>query len=208
MEGSNLYTENDGLTMPEVGEWSKKKYSLVYEYDCLFSTGMKKNWQQRVYIDLFSGAGKARLRNSEKCVNTSALLSLLVKDKFDKYIFCDIDGNNIEALKTRVKAIHSEDNIVYLQGDANELASEIIENIPTPSTNNKTLSFCFVDPFSLNIKFDTIKKLSKYFMDFLMLHAFGMDGKRNIQIYAKENYKRIDYYLGLNDWRALDFKNK
>lgn len=202
MEDSILYSESDGLLLPEIGSWAIKKYSLVYEYNCLFSTGMKNKWETRVYIDLFSGPGKAIIKKQNKIVNTSALLSLLVKDKFDKYIFCDVSAENIEVLRKRVSTIHDKDNITYLVGDSNLLINEILKNIPKYSKSNKVLSFCFVDPFSLNIHFNTIKKLSNYYVDFLVLLALGMDANRNFYSeYIKNNSDRIDNFLGLNDWR-------
>jgi len=66
MNNSILYTEDDGLVLPEIGPWAIQKYSLVYEYNCLFSTGMKNKWETRVYIDLFSGAGKAQIKGQIK----------------------------------------------------------------------------------------------------------------------------------------------
>ena len=202
MENDILNSEIDGLLLPEIGPWAIKKYSLVYEYNCLFSTGMKNKWDTRVYIDLFSGPGKALVKKQNKIVNTSALLSLLVKDKFDKYIFCDVDPENIKALRQRVEKIHDIDNVTYLVGDCNKLTDKIIKYIPKYSKENKVLSFCFVDPFSLGIEFETIKRLSNYFMDFLVLLALGMDGNRNIyNEYIVNNSDRIDKFLGLKDWR-------
>jgi three-Cys-motif partner protein len=156
-----LYTVNDGLLLAPVGSWAITKYKLVYEYDRLFSTGMKKSWDTRVYIDLFSGPGKGIIEKQNKILSTSPILSLLVPDKFDRYIFCDIDKNIIETLKKRVDANHNIDNVSYLIGDSNKIVDQIINTLPEPSPQNRVLSFCFVDPFSLCIEFETIKKLSK-----------------------------------------------
>lgn len=201
MDEDILLAKDDGLSLPQIGNWALTKYGFVYEYNTLFSTGMKKKWDTRVYIDLFSGPGRAIIEKQNKIVNTSPILSLLVNDKYDRYIFCDRDEENISALKARVNAIHGIDNVSYLVGDCNLLTEQVVANIPKPSKDNTVLSFCFVDPFSLCINFDTIEKLSKYFMDFLVLLAFGMDGKRNIGLYIEENHKRIDNFLGLQDWR-------
>ena len=198
-----LHTTDDGLLLAPIRSWAITKYKLVYEYDRLFSTGMKKSWETRVYIDLFSGPGKGIIEKQNKILNASPILSLLVPDKFDKYIFCDVDVKCIEALKIRVNAIHNIDNVSFIVGDSNSNNSlnQIISTLPKHSPKNRVLSFCFVDPFSLSIEFETIKKLSNYFMDFLVLLAFGMDSKRNINIYVDDNHDRIDKFLGLKDWR-------
>ena len=196
-----LFTKDDGLPLATVRSWAIKKYNLVYEYDSLFSKGMKNRWDTRVYIDLCSGPGRGIIKKENKILNTSPILSLLVPDKFDKYIFCHINKAYIDALRERVTAIHAVNNVTYLVGDSNKLVDQIIQSIPKPSPENSVLTFCFVDPFSLIIEFETIKRLSKYFMDFLVLLAFGMDGKRNIKLYIDENHERIDNFLSLNDWR-------
>jgi len=50
----NLRVDDDGLMTPAVGGWAETKYRLLVLYDELFLTGMKKKWDQRVYIDLYA----------------------------------------------------------------------------------------------------------------------------------------------------------
>lgn len=57
-----LSAESDGLACPDVGSWAEIKYRLLALYDELFSTGMKNKWNQRVYVDLYAGAGTAIFR--------------------------------------------------------------------------------------------------------------------------------------------------
>lgn len=66
MSGSQNIIEDDGLICPEVGSWAEEKYRLLALYDELFSTGMKYKWDQRVYIDLYAGAGYGRIKGSKK----------------------------------------------------------------------------------------------------------------------------------------------
>ena len=96
------YLIDDGLQTPKVGPWAEEKYSLVRLYNELFSTGMKKIWDKRVYIDLFSGPGRARIRGVEKIISSSPLIALGVKDTYDAYVFCDEQRENIESLRTRI----------------------------------------------------------------------------------------------------------
>ncbi len=201
MSINTLIAEEDNLIIPTVGNWAETKYDLIFNYNSLFSTGMKKLWRKRVYIDLYSGSGKAKIRNTDKIVYTSPLLAMKVKDPFDKYIFCDIDEKNIESLRARIKKEHSKADVVYVVGDCNEHIDKIIQEIPPYSKENTVLSFCFIDPYSLKLSFDTLKRLSDFRMDFLILLALCMDGKRNINLYIDENHDRIDKFLGLSDWR-------
>jgi hypothetical protein len=64
------------------------------------------------------------------------------------------------------------------------------------------LSLCFVDPFDFGINFETIKRLSIYYIDFLVLLAVGMDANRNYEHYVDGGASdKIDVALGNTMWR-------
>src|ERR1700722_2229255 len=99
-----LVAKDDGLYCGEsVGPWVEDKHRLVALYETLFSTGMKRKWDVRVYVDLFAGPGIVRVRETGKLLFGSPFLALQVKDPFDKYIFCEKNPLSIEALTARVK---------------------------------------------------------------------------------------------------------
>ena len=85
------YLDDDELLTPEVGPWAEEKYKYVSYYNKLFSTSMKDRWDCRTYIDLFAGAGRSRIRRTNKILAGSPLLALGVPDQYDKYIFCERD---------------------------------------------------------------------------------------------------------------------
>lgn len=193
------YTTDDGLETPEVGAWAERKYKLVHMYDELFATGMKNKWT-RIYIDLFAGAGKARVRNTNRILLGSPLLAINIPDRYDKYIFCEKDSRLLDSLKRRVAHSYPEVQPEFVGGDCNNKVGEIIGHIPVPSPTNKVLTFCFVDPFSLDIEFQTIKRLASRFIDFLILLAFS-DANRNAGTYIRTNSERLDRLLGKTAWR-------
>ena len=193
---------DDGLYYEDnVGAWVEDKYRLVSLYEALFSTGMKRKWEKRVYIDLFSGPGLIRLRGTTRFLWSSPLLALQVKDPFDKYVFCESDTTALDALRRRVETYFPQADVCYVSGDCNEKAEEICSKIPTPSRDTKVLSFCFVDPYDLSVKFSTIRKIAEKFVDFLTLLVLGMDANRNLQHYLAPSNEKIDEFLGLPDWR-------
>jgi uncharacterized protein len=63
------------------------------------------------------------------------------------------------------------------------------------------LTFCFIDPFDISIKFSTVKRLSSYFIDFLILLALHVDANRNVEHYFNSRNSKVDEFLGLPDWR-------
>lgn len=202
-----INVEDDGLIIPEVGAWGEKKYKLVGGYCDIFTTGMRYKWGKLVYIDLFSGSGYARIKDTNKIVKSSALISLSIPNKFDKYIFCEADEDKLNALKSRVKREFPNIDVEYVLGDSNENISKIVSIVPKHTDTQGILRFCFVDPFSLNLKFETIDKLSRVGkIDFLILLALLMDANRNFVYYVEENSKKIDDFIGDTNWR-IPFKN-
>ena len=197
-----LIAKDDGLYCGDpVGAWVEDKHRLVALYETLFSTVMKRKWDVRVYVDLFAGPGVVRVRETDKFLFGSPFLALQVKDPFDKYIFCEKNPQSIEALTARVKKYFPSADVSFISGDCNEKAEEICNKIPLASQNYKVLSFCFVDPYDLSVKFSTISKIAARFVDFLMLLALYMDANRNLSHYLDSTNRKIDEFVGLADWR-------
>ena len=197
----NLFVENDGLSCPDVGSWAETKYRLLALYDELFSTGMKNKWDQRVYIDLYAGAGYARVKGTAKILKGSPILALTVTHPFDKYIFCEENVELLDALKARVTRLSPQAQAVYIQGSCDAQIEQICKEIPKGSSSNKVLSLCLVDPFDFGIKFETLRKLSGVYIDFVVLLAIGMDASRNYDHYVDGNSPKIDEALGNTEWR-------
>jgi three-Cys-motif partner protein len=134
----------DGLITPEVGLWAETKYRLFSLYDVLFSSGMRHKWDQRVYIDLYAGAGISLIRGTKRLVYGSPLLALTVPHPFDKYIFCEKIRENLDALRLRTKRISPAANVQFVEGDCNVKIAEILAGIPVASARSSVLSLCLV----------------------------------------------------------------
>jgi three-Cys-motif partner protein len=199
---AEIIAEDDGLPCSEVGAWAEDKYTLVGLYDRLFSTGMKNKWPTRVYIDLYSGPGFVRVRGTNRMMVGSPLLALGVPDPFDKYIFCENVPELLSALQTRFSRLARGTDAAFIPGDCNERIEEICANIPAPSPRRGVLTFCFVDPFDISIKFSTVRRLSSYFIDFLILLALHVDANRNVEHYLDPRNPKVDEFLDLPDWRG------
>jgi three-Cys-motif partner protein len=201
-----LTVEDDGLFTPIVGDWAEEKYRLLWCYADLFATSMKKRWDARCYIDLFSGSGLAKIRGTNRIVQSSALLALQVTDPFDNYIFCDSDPRCISSLKERVARFNPASQCSFMNCNVNTSTAEIMANIPPHGRGRRVLSFCFVDPCKLkNIQFSVIRDLSSRYVDFL-IHIPAMDPKRSESIHLRKNSAMISDYLGTSSWREARLK--
>ena len=106
------------------------------------------------------------------------------------------------ALRARSRRLAPEANVSYIPGNCDAEIDEICGAIPPWSAENRVLSLCLADPFDFGIKFDTLKKLSRIYMDFVVLLAIGMDANRNYDHYVEGNSPKIDEALGNTEWRG------
>jgi len=200
MKNQTLTGEPDGFEMSEVGSHTEDKYDLVRLYCQLFSTGMKEKWRgKRTYVDLYAGPGKCRIKGKEKILLGSPLIALAVADPFDHYIFCEESAQRSADLSARVKGFANRD--VHLsQGNCDDKVEEICKLIPRDN-----LVLCFVDPYDIGFRFETIKRISMagYGVDFLFLLAFQMDAARgdNPKHYTNPENTKVDRMLGHSEWR-------
>jgi three-Cys-motif partner protein len=197
-----IEVKDDGLFIPEVRQWALEKYALVGGYGDIFTSGMHKKWNQLAYIDLFAGAGYARIKETGKIYKSSALIALSLPRPYTKYIFCEENDDCFEALQQRVKRDYPNADVKVIKGDSNQKINEVKSSLPKFSKGNTLLPFCFVDPYSLNLHFNTIRVLGETLMDFLILQALHMDGNRNFDTYyLSEENKKIELYLDDPSWR-------
>jgi three-Cys-motif partner protein len=201
-DGNDLYLD-DGLVLPEVGIWAKTKHEKIAYYAGLFATSMKNKWHCRVYLDLFSCAGKAIVKETGEVVPGSPLLSLGVRDPFDLYLFVEKDHENIDALRDRCRLIFPERNCRFIERDCNRHIADILKEMPSFTKEHTGLTFCFVDPYrACDLEFSTIKQLAdKRYMDFLVLIPSFMDINRNAATYIRSDNQVIDRFLGRTTWR-------
>ena len=130
----------------------------------------------------------------------SPLLALSVAEPFTRYIFCDKDERNIEALRARVERDFAWADARFVNAPGVGAVDEIISHLPRGTS---TLNFCFADPFDLEFDFRIVERLARgRKMDFLTLLAAQMDGQRNVANYLGPSNTRIERLLNEPDWRA------
>lgn len=193
----DISIEDDGLVIPEVGVWTKKKHHFLARYLQLFSTGMKNKWPQRIYLDLFAGAGYCKIRGTDEIVFGSPLIAATIRDPFTRIIACERDRSKTIALEARLKQ-HSSCDFQVVNGDANERIAQIVGHIPARGT----LCMTFADPYGLHFDFETARVLSRVRSDLVVLLADNMDALRNWSAYYDENpNSSLDRFLGDPAWR-------
>ncbi len=193
---------DDGLHLPEIKLHSLEKLQRHNYYARVFATAMRKKWPQLAYVGLYSGAGRARVVPEGEIVETTAMSVLRLPDPFTHYIFVDSDPDCVSALKQRV-AVVPRRNVQVIHGDVAATASTVRQALPSYGPGRGLLSFCFIDPFSTDFKFDVIRQLGDLRMDFLILLMLGWDARVNFTRYYEDTQStRIADLIDCPNWRA------
>lgn len=200
-----LSHDSDGLPSRCVGPWSRDKFFYLKRYCDIFNSGMKNMWPNRVFVDLFSGPGRCRVRPQGDFEDGSPLIAL--SHPFTHYFFIDISPCCTDALQQRISNTSSTavEKSRIIPGDANVCIDGLMSSIE--SIGPKTLGFAFVDPPGIELHFETLRKLSQNTrMDLLINFPLGMNIKRQLWHQRQKDpntESEFDRYFGTPDWRSL-----
>ena len=183
---------HDDLPVIVQGAWSADKLHFVRYFSTLFSSGMKKLWPNRAYVDLFAGPGRCVDRETKAEFDGSPLVALKCETPFTHLFFNDINPRFVDALTKRQERGHPEANVQYFNSDCNVAARQIAEQIP-PST----LTLVFIDPWNYELTFDGLAHLARRQATDLIVtfHVTAMKRAAHLEIEA------VDAFLGGRDWR-------
>jgi three-Cys-motif partner protein len=206
-----LLPEDDGLPARPSGKWVKEKLFYVKKYIDVFEIAMRnKSWRRRIYIDLFSGPGKCKIRRSEDYILGSPLLAIQTQHPFTDYFFVDLKQNNIDALQERCKASPiSKEALHFLVGDANIKVDEIAQQISDIDAKFITgllpcLNLAFLDPEGLELDWTTVETLARMKRMDLIIHYSQFGLTRNFEtFYNSPNENRADRFFGSKEWRKI-----
>lgn len=191
---------------------TEKKLRTVESYLSAFTTALKKQAFELVYVDACAGSGastskqernQARLLEVDDITKGSAIRALQIATPFDRYILNDTKRKNVRSLaaKVREEFPHLEDRVTILQADANKALVDLCRQ-----TNwRRTRAVVFLDPFGLQIKFQTLRALAAtQAVDVWYLvpvHAMSRQVRGDGAVLV-DGGASVDDALGTNRWRA------
>lgn len=123
----------DGLPSRVSGPWTREKLRYVEKYASAFMRAMKPKhaqgrWSELVYLDLLAGPGRGIDRDSGVEFDGSPLRALKVDPAFDRLVFADLIGRNVEALRRRISPADSS-RVDLRVGDCNAIAKKITSEL-------------------------------------------------------------------------------
>jgi three-Cys-motif partner protein len=213
-------------TTQEFGdEHTKKKLETVEKYLKAFTTALKKRDFTLYYVDACAGSGssapkpgRSRLQaegqvdlgltseflETDRIIEGSAVRALGINPLFDRYLFNDLKRSNVRSLKSTVEQQfpHLGDRIEITQQDANSMLRSLCIEVDWKSSR----AVVFLDPFGLQIKFETLCELARtkaidlwYLVPvFAMYRQVRGDGQ-----ILSDGGKSVDDALGTTDWRNI-----
>lgn len=219
--------ESDVAAQAFGDEHTRKKLETVEKYLGAFTTALKKQSFKLLYVDACAGSGASipksalasaqadqgqtgLLQGAETVIDAdqiivgSAIRALGVSPPFDRYLFNDVKPSNVQALRKRVKEdfSHLEDRVTITRFDANEMLADICDRTAWKSTR----AVVFLDPFGLQIRFETLQKLARtkavdlwYLVPvFAMYRQVRGDGG-----VLDDGGRSVDDALGTTSWREV-----
>jgi three-Cys-motif partner protein len=173
------------------------------QYAGIFTAGMKNKWSHLVYLDLFAGPGRCRVKPKGRFDDGSPLIALGLG--FTDYYFSDLSPDVTNALQERCRRVARADQHVVVQpGDANTLATGL--NSQVRKLGRETLAFAFIDPPGTEMRYDSIAALTAGLpMDLLIFFPLHMNLQRQAHYRRADPVEdaRWDAYFGTNEWRGL-----
>ena len=145
-----------------IGKWSEDKLDLLAKYLKAYSVIMneqKKSWLTAYYyIDAFAGSVRPRAKeDEERYIDGSPLRALQTEPRFDAYWFVDVNPQRVERVN-KLREDFPEQVIQTYKGNCNDvLCNEIIPQIPYSS---KKRAFVFLDPYGLQVDWETVRELA------------------------------------------------
>ncbi len=180
----------DGLPVQCVGPWAQEKHDYLRRY-IEATRAVRRRYLPPVgtggagFIDLFSGPGVARVRDTGALVEGSPLIALNHREApFSSVVLCELDPENVAALRARTA--NESERVHIIPGDSRETIDQALMHVPRYGLN-----LALLDPFAVDaLDFSVIRKLATYPRMDLLIHFPTGDIRRNLLQGAKERLRR------------------
>lgn len=200
------------------GSWTEKKLNAFIKYvtaylKILNVAKQKYNWQT-IYFDGFAGSGKRKIYKEEKDLfqdipeankdeyfiyegSVSRILKLNHPFIFDWYYFVDTNKkyiSNLEEIKKTINHIDQE-KIIIREDNCNAQLLKLAQGL---RINKSLAALIFLDPFGMQIEWNSIKKLEKTRSDVWILIPSGVGINRLLDKKKQLNHKeKLEHFFGL-----------
>jgi three-Cys-motif partner protein len=206
------------------GSWTEQKLDAFAKYVNAYLTIMNKhrdkNGWKLIYFDAFAGSGKRSLPNKEE--QTYMLFDITPEEEniyqgaaervtrikqrgFDHYYFIENDSVSKNELENLLSSVKNEKNLDlhFRDGDANEYIHILAD---TMKKDRKFCSLTLLDPFGMQVKWDSIMQLKDTRTDLWILIPSGVIINRLLDRNGKlENIDKLVAFFGLSEQEIREY---
>lgn len=191
---------------------TERKLLAVQKYLQAFTTALKKQNFNLLYVDACAGSGSStpraddkqgRLLEADDIIVGSAVRALEIATPFDRYYLNDAKRKNVRSLQTIVdqQFVHLRDRITVMRDDANQALVDLCRS--THWRNSRAV--VFLDPFGLQLNFSMVAELAqtKAVDLWYLVPVLGMSRQvKTDGSILEPGGSRIDAILGTSKWRS------
>jgi three-Cys-motif partner protein len=198
------------MKIDTIGIWSEIKLEIIKKYASAYTSIMKNQaWcKGYVYIDAFAGAGTHISKRTGELIPGSPLNALEVKPPFTEYHYIDLDEERADVfnqIAQKNPSVHS------YHGDCNKILLK--EVFPTLTYALYKRALCFLDPYGLHLKWETIKEAAELKTIDLFINFPIMDINRNVLFEDitkadPEDIERMNAFWGDKSWKQLLYRDQ
>jgi three-Cys-motif partner protein len=192
---------DDGLTVDDVGAWSKDKHDRLRKYVDISRAARRKFVEGSggaTYIDLYCGTGRAVIRETGETIEGSPLVAFNCAREggvqFSEIHIADADQEKVAAAAKRIA--NAGGTAATDVGPAADTATRIVSHL-----NKYGLHFAFLDPFNLDdLPFSVIEAFSRLKRIDMLIHVSAQDLQRNLDAYSMSVDGPLDHFAP--GWRS------
>jgi three-Cys-motif partner protein len=193
------------LRFDQVGVWSEVKLAILEEYAKPYNQILRSRNLHAIYVDGFAGAGHHIAKGSERIIQGSPARALSVDPPFEFLHFVDIDGARVAELK-RLSA--GRPNVFVHLGDCNSVL--LTEVFPKIRYQDFQRALCILDPYGLQLNWETIKAAGQSSVIEIFLNFPVMDMNRNVLWHNSERVselhrERMTRFWGDKSWESAAY---
>ena len=147
------------------GTWTERKLEILKRYLDAYTTALKDQPFQLIYVDAFAGAGSWRPRSNydsddyadfQELRDGSPRIALQIQDKpFDRLMFVEKDAEQAKKLAD-LQQEYSNRDIRIRRDDANTAIPRLCDAL---TSHDRAVAF--LDPYATQVSWDTVDRLAR-----------------------------------------------
>jgi three-Cys-motif partner protein len=187
----------DESQLPEVGFWAEDKHARVRAYVDLAAKAVGKDFIGPgkggfCYIDPFCGAGRARVKGTDRVIDGSPLVAAAAARAAGAPFTCmyiaDIRQSYVDQCAARLR--ERGEHVRTYVGPASSTSAAVARDLPVYG-----LHFAFLDPFNLEaLPFEAIQRFAAFKRMDILVHFSSMDLQRNFDDFVTSPMSPLDTF--------------